>query len=111
MIGEIMGAGSLRASKCGVLATKAGPWEGTATMSGDTAFVCACEYGCVSVGVCVFVFVLGGAWAHFCCICCVLAFCALQIFISDDADYYTNSIGLYWRVDHVKYLYLDNADY
>ena len=35
MLGELMPPGSGRAAKCGVLATKAGPWQGTATMSGN----------------------------------------------------------------------------
>jgi len=35
MLGELMAPGSARAAKCGVLATKAGPWQGTATMSGN----------------------------------------------------------------------------
>jgi aryl-alcohol dehydrogenase-like predicted oxidoreductase len=34
MIGELMPPGSERASKCGVLATKAGPWQGGG-MSGN----------------------------------------------------------------------------
>jgi hypothetical protein len=76
-----MGAGSLRASKCGVLATKAGPWEGTATMSGDTAFVCACEYGCVSFGVCVCVCVGGGLGSFLLHLLRTTFLCAANIYI------------------------------
>ena len=35
MLGEVMAPGTERALKCGVLATKAGPWQGTATMTGN----------------------------------------------------------------------------
>ena len=70
IIGELMPAGSDRAAKCGVLATKAGPWEGTATMSGNGGLaplqlrakvgrlppffyrVCVCVFVCVCVCVC-----------------------------------------------------------
>jgi diketogulonate reductase-like aldo/keto reductase len=35
MLGDIMPPGSERAQKCTILATKVGPWQGTASMTGN----------------------------------------------------------------------------